>query len=97
MKCTPIGSITEVTTGGTEAFSRPGTLTLVSSEKALHATSVNISDLGGFTGSYAAGLQGVADVSLQGYTYTIRGQADGFETANPNAKTTGTFIIKVAC
>jgi hypothetical protein len=93
VKCTPIGSFTEVTTGGTAA----GTMTFVSSDKKLGATSVKISDLGGFTGSYDAGLQGTADVTLQGYTYTIRGRAEGFETANPSLKATGTFTIKVAC
>ena len=93
VKCTPIGSFTEVTTGGDAA----GTMTFVSSDKKLGATSVKISDLGGFTGSYDAGLQGIADVTLQGYTYTIRGRAEGFETANPSSKATGTFSIKVAC
>jgi lipoprotein LpqH len=97
VKCTPIGSFTEVTTGGTGAAARPGTMTFVSSDKALRATSVSISDLGGFTGSYNAGLQGIADVTVQGYTYTIRGRAEGFETDKPSFKATGTFTIKVAC
>ncbi|BCO38996.1 hypothetical protein MINTM001_01350 [Mycobacterium paraintracellulare] len=88
-----MGSLTTVTTGDTAA----GTKVFVSNQSALTAKSVVISDLGGFTGSYAEGLQGAADVSLHGYTYTIRGRADGFDTDNPSLKATGTFTIKVAC
>ncbi|MCA4761807.1 lipoprotein LpqH [Mycobacterium sp. SMC-2] len=93
VKCIPMGSVTMVTTGdnamGTKAF--------VSNESSLTAKSVNISDLGGFTGSYAQGLQGAADVSLHSYTYTIRGRAEGFDTGNPSLRATGTFTIKVGC
>lgn len=88
-----MGSLTTVTTGDTAA----GTKAFVSNESALTAKWVNISDLGGFTGSYAEGLQGAADVTLHGYTYTIRGRAEGFDTDNSSLRTTGTFTIKVAC
>ncbi|KKC06887.1 lipoprotein LpqH [Mycobacterium nebraskense] len=93
VKCVTMGSLTAVTTGDTAA----GTKTFVSNESALTAKSVNVSDLGGFTGSYAEDLQGTADVALQGYTYTIRGRAEGFDTGNPSLRTIGTFTIKVAC
>lgn len=93
VKCIPMGSLTTVTTGDTAA----GTKAFVSNESALTAKWVNISDLGGFTGSYAEGLQGAADVTLHGYTYTIRGRAEGFDTDNSSLRTTGTFTIKVAC
>ena len=74
-----------------------GATALVSNKDALTAQSVGIQDLGGFTGSYMEGLQGQAQVTMSGQTYTIRGTAEGFDTDNPSARTTGTFVIKVAC
>jgi len=93
VECVPMGSLTTVTTGDTAA----GTTVFVSNEGALIAKTVSISDLGGFTGSYAEHLQGAADVTLHGYTYTIRGRAEGFNTDNPSLRATNTFTIKVAC
>jgi len=93
VKCVPMGSLTAVTTGD----SAVGTNAFVSNESALTAKSVNISNLGGFTGSFADGLQGAAGVTLQGYTYTIRGRAEGFDTDNASLRAVGTFTIKVAC
>jgi hypothetical protein len=93
VKCLSIGSVTTITTGD----AAEGTKAFVSNESGLTAKTVNISDLGGFTGSYAEGLQGAADVTLQGYTYTIRGRAEGFNSDNPTSRGAGTFIIKVAC
>lgn len=93
VKCIPIGSLTTVTTGDAAA----GTKAFVSNEGSLTAKSVNIRDLGGFTGSYAEGLQGTADVTLRGYTYTIRGRAEGFDTGNPSFGAISTFTIKVSC
>lgn len=93
VKCIPMGSLTAVTIGDAEA----GTKVVISNESALAAKSVNISDLGGFTGGYAEDLQGAAEVTLQGHTYTIRGHAEGFNTDNPGLRATGTFTIKVAC
>ncbi|HEY6650180.1 MAG TPA: lipoprotein LpqH, partial [Mycobacterium sp.] len=37
------------------------------------------------------------NVSMKGRTYDITGTADGFDTANPSFRTSGTFAIKVAC
>ncbi|MCV7352329.1 lipoprotein LpqH [Mycobacterium parmense] len=93
VKCVPMGSLTAINTGDTAA----GTKALVSNETALTAKTVNISDLGGFTGSYAEHLQGAAEVTLQGDTYTIRGRAEGFDTGDPSLRATDTFTIKVAC
>ncbi|HEX5254911.1 MAG TPA: lipoprotein LpqH [Mycobacterium sp.] len=93
VKCIPMGSLTAVTIGDAAA----GTKVFVSNESALVAKSVNISDLDGFTGSYAEDLQGAAEVALHGYTYTVRGRAEGFNTDNPSLRATGTFTIKVAC
>jgi hypothetical protein len=93
VNCVPMGSLTTVTTGDTAA----GTRVFVSNESALTAKTVNISNLGGFTGSYAEHLQGAAEVTLHGYTYTIRGRAEGFNTDNPSLRATNTFTIRVAC
>jgi lipoprotein LpqH len=91
--CMPAGSLTMITTGDTAA----GANAFVSNENALTAKAVNINDLGGFTGSYMQGLQGKADVTMNGYTFTIRGGAEGFDTKNPSMTATGRFTIKVAC
>lgn len=93
VRCIPLGSLTAVTIGDTAA----GTKAFISNQNALTAKSVDISDLGGFTGGYAENLQGAAEVALHGYTYTIRGRADGFDTDNPSLRATDTFTIKVAC
>jgi hypothetical protein len=91
--CAPAGPLTMITTGDTAA----GANAFVSNENALAAKTVNITDLGGFTGSYMQGLKGKADVTMNGYTFTIRGAAEGFDTKNPSMTTAGTFTIKVAC
>jgi lipoprotein LpqH len=92
--CMPVGSLTMITTGDTAA----GTNAVVSNQNSLTAKVVNITDLGGFTGSYTHGLDGSkADVAMTGYTYTIRGSAEGFDTKNPSMRAAGTFTIKVAC
>jgi hypothetical protein len=91
--CTSIGSSTTIATG-TRA---EGLDALVSNQDALTVRSINIHGLGGFTGSYVEGLQGQAQVTMGGQTYTIRGTAYGFEADNPSARTTSTFAIKVAC
>jgi lipoprotein LpqH len=91
--CTSIESLRMIATGDVTA----GATALVSNKDALTAQSVGIQDLGGFTGSYMEGLQGRAQVTMSGQTYTIRGTAEGFDTDNPSARTTGTFVIKVAC
>jgi ipoprotein LpqH len=93
VQCTPAGSLTTITTGDQAS----GITTLVSNKAELTAEAVDINNVGGFTGSYNAGLGGTAKVTMTGRTYDITGTADGFETANPSFRTNGTFAIKVAC
>ncbi len=93
VKCAPIGSLTTITTGDTDA----GVTAVVSNKTGLTAKSVSINDLGGFTGSYMEGLGGKTDVSMTGETYIIRGTADGFYTHNPSMRATGSFAVQVAC
>lgn len=93
VKCAPIGSLTTITTGDRAT----GVKALVSNDTGLMAKSINISDVGGFTGSYMNGLGGKPDVSMSGRTYVIRGAANGFYADNPTMRTTGTFAIQVSC
>ena len=93
VQCTPAGSLTTITTGDQTS----GISALISNKDELTAAAVGINNLGGFTGSYNAGLGGTAKVAMTGRTYDITGTADGFDTANPSFRTSGTFAIKVAC
>ena len=93
VQCTPAGSLTTITTGDQTS----GITALISNKDELTAASVSINNVGGFTGSYNAGLGGTAKVTMTGRTYDITGTADGFDTANPSFRTSGTFAIKVAC
>jgi hypothetical protein len=91
--CTPAGSLTTITTGDQTS----GVSALISNEDELSVEGIGINNVGGFTGSYNAGLGGTAKVTMTGRTYDISGTADGFSTANPSFRTSGTFAIKVAC
>ena len=93
VQCTPAGSLTTITTGDQAS----GVSALISNKDELTAETVGINNVGGFTGSYNAGLGGTAKVTMTGRTYDITGRADGFDTANPSFRTSGTFAIKVAC
>ena len=91
--CSAAGSLTTITTGDQAS----GVTTLVSNKDELTAEAVSINNVGGFTGSYNAGLGGTAKVTMTDRTYDITGTADGFDTANPSFRKSGTFAIKVAC
>ena len=93
VQCTPAGSLTTITTGDQAS----GISALISNKDELTAAAVGINNVGGFTGSYNAGLGGTAKVTMTGRTYDITGTTDGFDTANPSFRTSGTFAIKVAC
>ena len=93
VQCSVAGPLTTITTGDDKS----GVTALVSNADALTAESVTIRNLGGFTGSYNAGLGGQAKVTQTGRTYDITGTADGFQTDQPSFRTSGTFTIKVAC
>jgi hypothetical protein len=91
--CTTAGALTTITTGDTDS----GVTALVSNKGELTAESVSIRNLGGFTGSYNAGLGGEATVTMTGRTYAITGSAQGFAIDKPSFRADGTFAIKVAC
>jgi ipoprotein LpqH len=93
VQCSSTGSLTTIETGDPAS----GVTAMVSNRDGLAAESVAINNLGGFTGSYNAGLGGTAKVTMTGRTYDITGTADGFDTAKPSFRTSGTFAIKVSC
>lgn len=93
VKCTQVGSLTTISAGDATA----NMMAQVSNAKALTAKSVSFTDLGGFTGSYMEGVGGKTDVTLKDKTYTIRGNAEGFNANRPDVRTTDTFTVTVAC
>lgn len=94
VQCTTIGPLTIIKTGDDTS----GVTALVSNKDQLTAQLVAIRELGGFTGSYNAGLgDDTAKVGMTGRTYHINGTADGFDTDSPSFRNSGTFAIKVSC
>jgi hypothetical protein len=94
VQCNTLGTLTIIKTGDDAS----GVTALVSNKTELTAESVAIRDLGGFTGSYNAGLgDDTANVGMTGRTYDINGTAEGFDTDNPSFRNSGTFAIKVSC
>ncbi|HEX2285965.1 MAG TPA: lipoprotein LpqH [Mycobacterium sp.] len=93
VQCNATGPLTTITTGDQAS----GVTAMVSNQTELTAESVSINNVGGFTGSYNAGLGGAAKVTMTDRTYDITGTADGFNTANPSFRASGTFAIKVSC
>lgn len=90
--CTVSGSLTTITTGTGQS----GVTALVSGGDSPVAQSVNIRNLGGFTGNYHR-PDGGATVTMTGRSYSITGTADGFTVSQPAIQTSGTFAIEVAC
>lgn len=92
--CTSTEDLTTMTTGDEES----GSTVVVSNADGLIAKSVEVRNLGGFTGSYHEGLPGgSAAVTLTGKTYLTEGSAEGFDTDKPSFRSKGTFSIKIAC
>jgi ipoprotein LpqH len=93
VKCVPIRSLTTIAAGD----ETQGVSALVSNETGLTAETININNMGGFTGRYASEFEGHADVSMAGRTYILRGTADGFDADKPSVRTSRTFTIEVSC
>jgi lipoprotein LpqH len=91
--CTSAGNLVTITTGTGDS----GVTALVSTDGGLSAQAVSIRNLGGFTGSFNAGLGGKANVTSTGRSYEITGTADGFAVSQPSFRTSGDFTINVAC
>jgi len=93
VQCSSTGTLTTIDTGDVAA----GVTAMVSNSDGLTAESVEITNLGGFTGSYNNGLGGTAKVAMVDRTYDITGTAEGFATDKPSFRIPGTFAIKVSC
>jgi ipoprotein LpqH len=93
VQCNTTEWLTTITTGDTSS----GVTALLSNRDRLAAESVGINNVGGFTGSYNAGLGGTAKVTMTDRTYDISGTADGFDTARPSFRAPGTFALRVSC
>jgi len=61
------------------------------------AESVQIRNLGGFTGMYSRGGDGDADMSMSGDKFTVTGTASGYKTDKPGEPSTAKFKIVVTC
>jgi ipoprotein LpqH len=93
VKCTPIRSLTTITAGN----GAQGVTAQVSNDTGLTAKTININNMGGFTGRYASELEGHADVNMAGQTYIFRGTAEGFDADNPGVRTSKTFAVEISC
>lgn len=74
-----------------------GATIVIDNSLQLDTKSVEIRELGGFTGSYRQDLGGTAAAKLVGRTFTIEGTADGFDATDPSARTTGSFSVMASC
>lgn len=61
------------------------------------ADTVQIRDLGGFTGSFWTGTVGDGSARVSGDKFTISGTAHGYFTDHPTTRTDATFEITTAC
>lgn len=96
VQCNTTEWLTTITTGDQAS----GITAMLSNKEELVTESVQINDVGGFTGSYTAdvgGSGGAAEISMTGQTYDISGTADGFNTDAPSFRVPATFAIRVAC
>lgn len=99
VQCNTTGYLTTITTGDQTS----GVTAMVSNQEELTVESVGINNIGGFTGSYTAGVvdttetADIAEISMTGRTYNISGTADGFNTDKPSFRASGTFSIRVSC
>ena len=91
--CTVVGPLTTIRTGDDKA----GTTSVVDNAHELIVQSAEITNLGGFTGSYWADLGTTAKVQMTGRTIVMNGTATGFNTGNSSFRTTGEFSIRVSC
>jgi ipoprotein LpqH len=93
VSCSSTGTLTTINTGDENA----GTTSSIDSAEGLSVQFAQITNLGGFTGSYWADLGPSAKVEMTGQTYVMTGSATGFDTDKPSFRATRTFSIKVAC
>ncbi|MDM4142785.1 MULTISPECIES: lipoprotein LpqH [Mycobacterium] len=59
--------------------------------------SLRIQNLGGFSGMFSRGGDGMADMSMTGDNFTVSGTANGYKTDKPSEPATATYKIHVSC
>ncbi len=93
VSCSTTGALTTINNRDENA----GTTSSIDSSDGLAVQFAQITNLGGFTGSYWADLGPSAKAELTGQTYVLSGSATGFDTDKPSFRSTRDFSIRVAC
>lgn len=75
----------------------PGFTAQVQTGDPVVARSVQINNVGGFTGSFWELTTGNAEASLERGTFTITGTAEGFYHHDPDERSSATFEITTDC
>lgn len=94
VRCTQTGWAWSISTPADE---ESGFSAAISTGPQLAAHSVQIRDLGGFTGGFWEGTVGEGHASIDGDTFTISGTAKGSFAHNPTAGADATFEIRTNC
>lgn len=93
VSCTQVGWAHTFTTGDTTS----GTTAVVNTGDEVTAQSVQIRNLDGFSGGFAAGNFGDAQAKVAGNTFIITGTVLGFTVDRPSNRIPQQFAIKVNC
>ena len=93
VRCEQDGWAHTVTIGTEES----GATFVVNTGGKITAQRVDITNVGGFTGSFYADHIGKAEASVAGTTFRVNGTVEGATTEDPNKRTTANFDIKANC
>jgi ipoprotein LpqH len=94
VKCSQLQWIRTIDIGGNFAGAK---VVVDEGAQPASAESVQIRNLGGFTGMYSRGGDGDADMSMSGDKFTVTGTASGYKTDKPGEPSTAKFKIVVTC
>jgi ipoprotein LpqH len=93
VQCTQDGWMHTIMTGDDKS----GAKVVVNTGDKINATSVQIRNIGDFTGSVLENNIGKAQASMIGNTFRVTGTAQGSTAQNPNQVTTADFEVKANC
>ena len=93
LRCTQDGWLHTFETGDEKSSMR----VVVDAKNGLTAPSVQLKNVGDFTGSVWENNIGKAEATVIGTTFRVNGTAVGATTDNPNQEATASFDIKVNC
>lgn len=91
--CSQVGWSMLITVGNDKSGARAA----VETDGRFVPTSVEITDIAGFTGAYWMDTVGDAKATMIGDTYKITGNAKGFTKENPNKDIMKPFELKANC